>query len=347
MLDPSAEAAMRDQIGGALRTQAVYVAAKLGIADQLSLGPRTAGDLASVVNAHAATLRRVLRFLASRGVFTELEDGRFALSSAAEYLQTAHPRSLRKSAIRAGEGMWNVSNHLLAAVRSGETPYELFHQVKYFDRKQGDAEREFAARMTTTSAGLGAAIARNNLFATARHVVDVGGGHGAVLLPILAAHDHLEGTLFDRASTIENARHVIAQSEVAARCALVAGDFFVDVPAGDVHILSWILHDWKDEEAICILRKCRKAAMGTAARILIIETLMAPRAVAASSRDRASLSDPFALDMQMLLLTGGVERTLEEYRAILDEAGYELGDVSSTGGSRGASLLVARTRNEK
>src|SRR5215213_10404681 len=126
-LDPVAEATMRNLIGGAIRTQAIHVAAKLGIADHLSLGPRSAEDLAERVSAHAPTLKRVLRFLVSFGVFVQNEDGRFAVNGVAEYLQTAHPRSMRPSAIRAGEGMWNVASRLLSAVETGSTPYEEVH----------------------------------------------------------------------------------------------------------------------------------------------------------------------------------------------------------------------------
>lgn len=332
---------MRDHIAGALRTQAVYVIAKLSVADHLSLGPRSADEIAERVDAHAPTLRRVLRFLVHSGVFIELEDGRFALNRAAEYLQTVHPKSLRRSAIRAGESLWNVSSRLLESVQTGKTAHDLLHGSTFFERKSGEErELEFASRMSSSSAGLGDALASHDVFANARHVVDVGGGHGTLLLPILQRHPHLRGTLFDRAGTIESARAIVARSNAHDRCTLVAGDFFESVPAGDVHLLSWILHDWQDEDALRILQRCREAG-GDDATLLIVESVMPARATSSDAR-ATTLADPYMLDLQMLLLTGGMERTLEEYRKLLIGAGYELADATEVGLTRGATLLVAR-----
>lgn len=318
---------MRELIGGAVRTQALYAAAKLGIADHLSLGPRTAEDLAERVEAHAPTLKRVLRFLVSFGVFVENEDGRFALNRAAECLQTAHPRSLRPSAIRAGEGMWEVAGRLLSAVRTGRTPYADVHGAAFFERVDPEA---FGARMNSSAAGLGEAIAALETLRGPRRVVDVGGGNGAVLAKLLDARPDLEGVLFDRPEVIELAR------KTATRCELVAGSFFDSVPAGDVHILSWILHDWSDEDALHILRACGGGD------IVIVEVLLPGRAQQTKS-GAGLLTDPWTIDLQMLLLTGGRERTLEEYRALLESTGYEIVRVTPLDSYRGASAIEARS----
>jgi hypothetical protein len=335
-LDPAAEAAMRQLIGGAVRTQAIYVAAKLGIADQLSLGPRSAEELAERVQAHASTLQRLMRFLVVAGVFIEQEDGRFAINRAAEYLQTAHPRSLRPSAIRAGEGMWNVSARLLDAVTTGRTPHVDVHGTTFFERVGG---RDLGARMSSSSAGLAEAFAA--LLGDARRVVDVGGGSGAVLVRLLQSMPHLHGVLVDREEMIATARVQIETAGLADRCDLVAGDFFERVPSGgDIYLLSWILHDWDDERATRILRACREAG---AKRLLIAETLLPSRAMAAESAATGVIADAYTMDMQMLLLTGGRERTADEYRALLAVSGFTIAGMAPAANSpRGATIIEAR-----
>jgi hypothetical protein len=337
-LDPPSEAAMRHLIGGAVRTQALYVAAKLGVADQLSLGARSADELAERVQAHASTLRRLLRFLVVCGVFVEQEDGRFALNRTAEYLQSGHPRSLRPSAIRAGEGMWNVAARLLETVTTGRTPHEDVHGTTFFERA---GEREFGVRMSSSTAGLAEAFAANELVANAARVVDVGGGDGAVLIRLLQWNAQLRAVLFDRPAMIEAARVQVGNAGLGDRCELVAGDFFEGVPAGgDVYLLSWVLHDWDDEQALRILRACRQAGAQT---LLIAETLLPARAVAAESAAAGLIADPYTLDLQMLLLTGGRERSEGEYRALLDEAGFARVTTAPAAGSpRGASIIEAR-----
>jgi hypothetical protein len=335
-LDPAAEASMRALIGGSLRTQAVYVLARLGIADQLSLGARSADDLAQRVNADAAMLRRVLRFVVFHGVFVEQDDGKFALNAAAEFLQSGHPRSLRPSAIRAGEGMWDVSARLLAAVESGVTPYEQLHGATFFERMSDRGkEPEFASRMSGSVAGLAERLAQLDAIKSAKTVVDVGGGHGMLLAALLHAHPHLRGVLFDREATIAGAR-------VAERCEIVSGDFFESVPAGDVYLLSWILHDWDDARATRILESCRAA--NDKATLAIVEVVLPPRAEAAGGPAIGVIADPYTLDLQMLLLTGGRERTEAEYRGLLRGAGYELARIADTRvATRGAAIMEAIT----
>ena len=336
-LDPAAESAMRELIGGALRTQAIYVVAKLGVPDQLSLGPRTAGELADRLQVHAPTLLRVLRFLVVAGVFVENEDGRFALAPAGQLLQTAHPRSLRPSAIRAGEGLWSVSSRLLNTVQTGSTPHQDVHGKPFFERTD---ERAFGARMNASTPGLGAAIARLESVQRARTIVDVGGGHGGMLIELLRAHPSAHGVLFDREATIESARPLIESAGLGDRCELVSGDFFESVPkGGDVYLLSWILHDWDDEQATGILRACRAAAED--ATLLIVEVLLPPRATMLEAATDGLIADPYTLDLQMLLLTGGRERTAAEYAALLGEVGYAIREMSKPASARGASIMEA------
>lgn len=340
-LDPVTEATMRSLIGGAIRTQAIYVAAKIALADHLSLGPRSAEDLAERVHADAATLKRLLRFLVFNGVFAENDDGSFALNGAGEYLQSAHPRSLRPSAIRAGEGMWDVSSRLLSAVQTGRTPHDDVHGTTFFERIAGSGkDNAFATRMTSSTAGLGEALARLDCVKRARTIVDVGGGHGTVLVELLRAHPHLRGVLFDRAATIDGARPIIESAGVGDRCELVSGDFFDGVPRdGDVYLLSWILHDWDDANAARILGACRNAGHQDAT-LLVVEVLL-PQRARVSEGNAGSIADPYTLDLQMLLLTGGRERTLAEYQELLRGAGYALKETTNLTSARGASVMEA------
>jgi len=337
-LDPAAEAQMRHLISGALRTQAIYTAAKFGIADQLALGPRTADDLAQRVGAHASSLRRLLRFLVTCGVFAENDDGRFALSPLGEMLQTAHPRSLRPSAIRAGEDLWRTTAALYEAVRTGITPHDSVHGMPFFERLGARGkEAEFAARMSSSTAGLADAIAAHESLANAQTLVDAGGGNGALLVSILERRPNLRGILLESEAMIAAARPLIEQTNVRDRCELIAGDFFQSVPRGDVVLLSWVLHDWDDEQARQILRTCRAAGAPT---LLIVEVLMPDRAEQIDGAMPEVLTDPFSLDLQMLLLTGGKERTLGEYKALLEKEGWGLKSEAPLSSKRGASLLT-------
>jgi hypothetical protein len=339
-LDPAAEASMRDLIGGAVRTQAIYAVAKLAIPDQLALGARSAAELAHVAGVHAETLRRVLRYLVTRGVFVEQDDGRFLLAPAGEYLQSGHPRSLRPSAIRAGEGMWQTAARLYEAVRTGVTPHDTVHGVGFFERMPG-REAEFAARMSGSTTGIANAIAAHPSVADAAMLVDAGGGNGWLLMQVLERRPRLRGVLYESEAMIAVARQTVGRSDAADRCQMVAGSFFDSVPAGDVLLLSWVLHDWNDDRARAIVRASREAGIRT---MLLVEVLLPERAQRIEQTTPGVIADPFTIDLQMLLLTGGKERTLEEYRALLDEQGYSLQTTTPLPSERGASLLTAYLR---
>jgi hypothetical protein len=343
-LDPAAEAAMRHLISGALRTQAIYAVARFGIADQLALGPRTAADLAARVDAHAPTLRRLLRFLVVCGVFVENEDGRFALAPLGELLQTAHPRSLRPSAIRAGEDLWRTAAALHEAVRTGTTPHDSVHGMAFFERLGNRGkEAEFAARMSGSTAGIAAAVAAHESLSSAATLVDAGGGNGALLVSILERRPDLRGILLESEAMIAAARPLIAQAAASNRCELVTGDFFTAVPPADVVLLSWILHDWDDVRAKNILRACLASGAKT---LLIVEVMLPERAERIDATIPGIVADPFSLDLQMLLLTGGKERTLGEYGELLGGEGWQLKGVTPLSSARGASLLSVRRCQE-
>ena len=327
--DLAAESVMRELIGGAVLTQAIYAISKLGVPDALALAPRSASELAATVGANADALRRVMRYLVSRGIFVENADARFALTPASEFLQTAHPRSLRPSAIRSGEGLWQTSTGLLQALRTGETAHEAVHGETFFD----GARSGFSLRMNSSLSGLADAVADLHEVVQAKTIVDVGGGNGALLTAILDRLPHLRGILLERAEVIDETW--ITND----RCQPVAGDFFQTVPHADVAILSWILHDWNDDDARRLLRSCRTSGCDT---LIILEALLPERAERVTPQPGV-IADPFTLDMQMLLLTGGRERTLSEYRSLLEEEGFLLKKTMPLSSARGASLLIARS----
>ena len=340
-VNPNVARSMRELIDGALRTQVIYVLAKLGVADQLSLGPESAEALAQRLAVHPDRLRRVLRFAATLGALRELDDKRFELTPGGEYLQTAHPRSLRPSAIRAGEGFWSVVTHLLDAVRTGQTPHDELHQQAFFERLTArDGDAAFGTRMGGSAGDLARKVATLDCVARARVIVDVGGGNGTVLATLLTARPQLHGVLLDVPAALEVAGERLAAAGVRDRCTLVAGDFFEAIPSGgDVYLLSWILHDWDDERAQRVLHTCRDAG-GESASLLVAEIVMPGRA---GPRDAAALPtfDPFVVDLQMLLLTGGRERTEDEYRALFATARYELTTVHAVQSIRGVSIFEA------
>jgi hypothetical protein len=333
-LDPRDESAMRDLIGGALRTQAIYVVTKLQIPDRLASGPRSAADLAEAAGVDADALRRVMRYLVTCGVFEELDDATLRLTPRGEYLQSGHPRSLRLGALRAGEGLWQTVAGLLNAVTHGSTPHDDVHGAAFFEG-MGDDDRaaRFAARMNSSAEGIAEALAQEPCFRDARVVADIGGAHGLILRQLVTMQPHLRGVLFDTPEMIDSIRETLPP-----QIATVSGDFFLSVPPADVYVLSWILHDWDDAKAVTILTKCRGASPH--ASLAIVEVLLPSRAEALAEVDER-IADPFTIDMQMLLLTGGRERTAEEYGQLLEKAGYELKRQTLLPVKRGAFVMTA------
>ena len=299
-------------------SQAIYVAAELGIADLLAGGPRTADDLASAAGAHRRSLSRVLRLLASEGVFAETEDGRFALTPTAEALRRDAPGPLRSMVLLLGrDTLWRSWGDLLHSVRTGQPGFDHVHGVDFFEyfRRHPDERTLFDELMAKQTALATRAVAAAYDFSAVGTVVDIGGGRGALLIGLLEAHPHLRGIVFDQPAVAADARKAIAAAGLADRCEAVGGDFFEAVPdGGDAYLLKFILHDWDDERSVSILRTCRRAMRPTG-RLLVVE-LLVPRGNAPSfARSQ---------DVNMLVNLGGQERTEAEYRALFTAAGFEL-----------------------
>jgi O-methyltransferase domain/Dimerisation domain len=321
---PDSRVALRHMIMGFRVTQLIYVAAKLGIADHLRLGPQSVDSLAGVSGAHPRALYRLLRALASIGIFEEADDGRFHLTHLAEPLQTETSGSLRALAILYGDdSYYRAYGALLHSIMTGKSAFQHVHGQTLFEylNEHPDAGGTFNQAMTAYSEQEIAAILGAYDFSRVSRVVDVGGGHGRLIAAILGANTQACGILFDQAPVVEGARDFIAQLELGSRCELVAGDFLHSVPAGgDLYILKSIIHDWDDETAVAILTNCR-AVMTSQALLVLVERVVPP----GNGPSEAKL-----FDINMLMVLGGCERTEAEYKNLLEAAGFRMTDVIPT-----------------
>jgi SAM-dependent methyltransferase len=309
-------------------SRALALAAKLGVADQLRDGPRPADTLAEASGTHAPSLRRLLRFLASVGVFEEREDGRFALTPLGECLRAGVPGSSRAMIMLfGGVGIQENWKELEHCIRTGEPAYRKrgFSDPFAETARNPDDAAVFDAAMADFTRLAAIAVAAAYDFSAFRTVVDVGGGNGALLIGILKANPHLHGIVADQPHVVERARQQIAENGLAERCQAVGGDFFRDVPSGgDAYILKHVIHDWDDDRAHAILENCRNA-MRPNTRLLIVEGVY-PARIDRSLESRAAAAN----DMNMLVSTGGRQRSEAEFRMLYERAGFALTRIVPT-----------------
>lgn len=310
---------------GYLVTRLLHVAIALGVPEALARGPRDAEDLAAEVGARPGPLRRVLRGLAAEEVLEEDGEGRFALGDTGRLLLPGVPSSLRGAVTARAEVYYTAAAGLLDAVRGGGTPFELVHGQPFFAVLSAAPERlaAFQASMADRSAREAAAVVDAYDVGRFGSVVDVGGGNGTLLRAVQRRVPQAAVTLFDLPEVVEG-------SDLPA----VGGDFFGQVPAGaDAYLLSRVLHDWDDADAVRVLWSCR-TAMRPDSVLLVVEAVLPERAV----------DDPAVvrMDLHMLVLLHGRERTAAEYGALLDAAGLRLTADVPTGA--GVHVLEARRR---
>ena len=328
--DVPAPVALLRMLTGYWVSKALNVAAELGIADLLRDGPRTSDELADRCGVHPQALYRLLRALASVGVFTEGEKGRFGLTPAADLLRSDVPGSMRALARMYGSEQYRAWGDLLESIRTGEPAFDRLFGTGYFEYLAHDPEANavFNDAMTGWTAQLAESVVTAYDFDGSGVLVDVGGGHGMLLATVLRAHPAMRGILFDLPHVAATAKPLLEEAGVAARCEAVGGDFFDSVPAGGTYyLLAQILHDWDDERCRVILDNCRRAMLADG-RLLIVEQVLPPA------------NDPSLgkwLDLHMLVLLTGRERSHAEYAALLDSAGFELANVVPT--SSGASIV--------
>jgi hypothetical protein len=310
-------------ITGNWMTQAIYVAAKLGLADQLKDGAKSYQTLASTTGAQPRALYRLLRALASVGIFAEEAGQRFTLTPLAECLRSNVPHSQRALALMTGEGVYHAWGELLYSIRTGQSAFEYLYGMPLFDYLSCHAElgQVFDEAMTGIHGRETAAMLDVYDFSTFHRLVDVGGGNGSLLTEVLRKHPQLRGVLFDLPEVIKRARGALQGSGLEDRCEAVPGNFHVSVPSGgDAYLLRHILHDWDDERAVRILRNCERA-MPTGGRLLVVESVL-------PLGNEPSFGK--LLDLTMLVIPGGLERTEEEFRALLETAGFRLTKIVPT-----------------
>lgn len=321
--EPSPPQRLLRLITGYWVTQLIHVVARLEIADRLAAGPLTCDALAAECGVRARELHRVLRALAAEGLFTEVAPRTFAVTRLGELLQKNRPGSLRARAIVSGGKDYAAWGALLHSVQTGQPAFDHVHGEDHFAwlPRHPETAAAFHETMTQFAAQNYRAVVEEIDFGRFRCVVDVGGGHGQLLALILARHASIRGILFDAPHVIAGAGGPLREAGVASRCELVGGDFFVSVPpGGDAYVMAHILHDWEDEPAEKLLRNIRRAiAAGT--RLLVIEKII-------PAGDGPSLAK--LMDIHMLVLTGGLERTEEEFRGLLARAGFRLEVVTPT-----------------
>jgi SAM-dependent methyltransferase len=318
--------ALRRLVNGYQVTQAIHVAATLGIADLLADEPRDAEQLAAATSSHAPSLRRVLRALASVGVLDEGDDGRFALTEIGACLRSDAPDPVGGWAAFVGRpSHFAAWSNLLHTVRTGENAFAAVHGTDVWDYRAAHADEgaAFDRAMTDITRRANRHLLDAYDFSPFASVVDVGGGHGALVAALLTAHPGMRGVVFDLPHVVADAPALLAAAGVLERCDVVAGSFFDDpLPAGaDAYLLKAIVHDWEDEQAVAILRACRAAMRPDSMLLVVDRDLGAP-----NENPDAKLSD-----LNMMVGTGGRERTRDEFEALFAAGGFSLQRALPTG----------------
>jgi hypothetical protein len=304
---------------GYVISTALQLAVQVGVADHLAAGPRTARQLAAATGTHEDALYRVLRALASVGVFDEVEPRRFALTPAADILRKDAPRSIHDVVLFIADPLhMRVYADAIESLRTGKPAAEktLGKPVFEWFAEHPEYSSTFNNAMTNMSAAIVPAVLEAYDFGDIGLLVDVAGGHGQVLRSILRKYPAMRGILMDLDHVLAGAKPYIEADGVADRCQTVAGDFFRAVPpGGDAYVMKHIIHDWDDERAAQILRSIHTAMGSKQGKVILLEGVLAPG-------NEPGLGK--IMDLEMLLLPGGRERSAEEFRGLFDRAGFDL-----------------------
>jgi hypothetical protein len=303
---------------------AVYGTAKLGLADHLSDGSRTADELAARTGTHAPSLYRFLRTIAGFGIVTESEAHEFDLTPLGEALKTGAPGAARSTLLAfGGPAFWRTWEEIGYSLETGKPAFDRVWGMPFFDylAERPDAAAHFSEAMIGFHGSEPPTVAEAYDFSGIGTVVDVGGATGNMLAALLTRHPGLRGVLFDQPHVVGAAPALLKERGVEARVEIETGSFFEGVPAGgDAYLLSHIFHDWTEEQCLTILGHCRRA-MGSKGRLLIVETVLPE----GDTPHQGKLQD-----LVMLLFPGGQERTEREYGALLEKAGFRLQRVVPT-----------------
>ena len=320
-------------INGYRISQAIHVAASLRIADHLVDGARTSHDLAVATETHPNSLYRLLRALAAAGVLHEGQDRTFSLTAVGQYLRCDISGSRHAWATFSGlPSYWGAWGQLLHSVRTGGNAFKHMHGIDVWAyRAQNPTESEiFDVAMREGSLRAFDDVAAICDFRRFKRIADIGGGDGSFLASILKAQDGCNGILFDQPHVVAAASTVLREAGVTERCKVVEGNFFEGVPPGcDAYLLKFIIHDWQDEQAVALLRMCRRACK-MSGRLVVVERVLASA--------NEGLEDKLS-DLNMLVSAGGRERTLEEFEVLFGAA--QLAPVSVMRGNGWLTVIEA------
>jgi hypothetical protein len=304
-------------------SQAIYAAAKFGIADLLKDGPQTVTELSTATSTNADALYRVLRALASVGIFAEGKPRKFSLTPLSEPLRGDVPDSKRALALMMGDEQFRAWSEIEYSVQTGKTGFEKVYGQPIFDYlgEHPDKAQIFDAAMTGVHGRESNALVGAYDFSGIGVLADIGGGNGSQLSAVLEKHTDMQGILFDLPHVVERAKEHVEAKGVSDRCQFIGGSFFESAPKGaDAYMMRHIIHDWDDEKSLTILRNCHQA-MPDDAKLLVVESVIPVG------------NDPFGgklLDLVMLLIPGGKERTENEYRILFEQAGFQLTKIVRT-----------------
>lgn len=317
--DAVAAARLLELVNGNWTTQAIGVAAELGLADILADGPVDGATIAARTGCHAESLERLLRGLASLEVCTQEADGTWGLAPMGTMLKRgAHP-SMRSWAIYSALHSWAFWGHLLDSVKTGQSARRLLTGREGYAHLEADARAAavFNRAMEEITHFVAAEVATVGGFEGLREVVDVGGGHGEMLGAVLAAHCRLRGIVFDLPHAAEGGRRLLEGLGLADRARVASGSFFEAIPAGaDAYLLKSIVHNWDDERSLAILARCREACP-PGGRVMLIERIL-PARISGTAAERSTLRS----DLNMMVGLGGRERTEAHMGELLSEAGF-------------------------
>ena len=319
MNDPNLQDQLARLVSGYWYTQTIYVAAKLGIAELLKDGPRSAQELAHVTGTNPKALYRLLRALASIGIFAE-EQGQFSLTPLAECLLDSSTKAM---VTMRGEFQYRAWGELLHSIQTGESAFEKVYGKPIFDFFSENPEpgKLFDQAMTGVHGRETGAMLEAYDFSGIRTLADIGGGNGSVITAILKKYPAMRGIVFDLPGVAERTSANIKAAGLDGRCQIVPGNFFEAVwPGADAYLMRHIIHDWDDDKALTILRNCRKA-MGNGGKLLVVEGVVPPG-------NEPSVSKFF--DLAMMVLPGGMERTEGEYRRMFEAGGFTLKRIVPT-----------------
>jgi O-methyltransferase domain/Dimerisation domain len=315
---------LAEMITGFQVTQAIHVAASIGLADLLAKGPLTPADLAAKTRCDAGALERLLHALTALEVLQRDEVDRFSLTGIGQFLRRDVMGTQAHRAEMVGHAQfWHTWGNFDYSLRTGQRAFDRTHGTDGWSYRNAHPDERacFDSAMSADATWMADAFINACDLSRFHHFVDLGGGDGTLIAAILARYPRARATLFDQPGVTAHARENLAKSCLTYRCSVVSGDFFQGVPpGGDAYLLKWILHDWRDDECVRILRQCRNAMTG-AARLIVVEYL--------ADRDKPTRSVTL-MDLNMMVMNGGRERTRDEFAALFAKAGLRLCTVVPT-----------------